>query len=205
MIVFIPSSTSAPELSTDTPLRVKSAFSGIVICTFCAQLSEEVMQDYNRMLQVESYGIDNSYITLVPSQETVDAVAAKAGDDIKLVMESALQGKDFSTVEDCFTEEALSDGYVQDDYDYLVETLAGDGDTSGVITLQLNNMNIELSSQPDSGRIGLYVTMDKKETYHRYWGDEPGESNYELSKYLTYEKDGDEWKLSDLPVSAYDF
>lgn len=168
-------------------------------------VTEEGMQDYNRMLQVESYGIDDSYITLVPSQETVDAVAAKAGDDIKLVMESALEGKDFSTVEDCFTEEALSDGYVEEDYDYLVETLAGDGDTSGVITLQLNNMNIELSSQPDSGRIGLYVTIDKKETYHRYWGDEPGESNYELSKYLTYEKDGDEWKLSDLPVSAYDF
>lgn len=168
-------------------------------------VTEEGMQDYNRMLQVESYGIDGSYITLIPSQETVDAVAAKAGDDIKLVMESALQGKDFSEIEECFTEEAVSDGYVQDDYEYLAETLAGDGDTSGVITLQLNNMNIELSSQPDSGRIGLHVTMDKKETYRRYWSDDPGESNFELSKYITYEKDGDEWKLSDLPVRAYDF
>ena len=168
-------------------------------------VTEEGMMDYNRLLEVSSYGIDESYITLIPSQETVDQVAAQAGDDIKLIMESALQGKDFSEIESCFTEQALDEGYVKDDYESLVEGLAGDGETSGVISLQLNNINAELSSQPDAGSIDLYITMDKKETYRRYWSDDPGESNYEMTKYLTYEKDGDEWKLSYLPVSSYDF
>lgn len=168
-------------------------------------VTEEGMLDYNRLLEVSSYGIDDSYITLIPSQETVDLVAAQAGDDIKLIVESALQGKDFSEIEDCFTEQAVSEGYVEDDYNDLVEGLAGDGKTSGVISLQLNNINVELSSQPDAGSIDLYITMDKKETYRRYWSDDPGESNYEMTKYLTYEKDGDEWKLSYLPVSSYDF
>ena len=89
-------------------------------------------------------------------------------------------------------EQALDEGYVKDDYESLVEGLAGDGETSGVISLQLNNINAELSSQPDAGSIDLYITMDKKETYRRYWSDDPGESNYEMTKYLTYEKDGDE-------------
>ncbi len=64
-------------------------------------------------------------------------MAAQAGDDIKLIMESALQGKDFSEIESCFTEQALDEGYVKDDYESLVEGLAGDGETSGVISLQL--------------------------------------------------------------------
>ena len=139
-------------------------------------VTEEGMMDYNRLLEVSSYGIDESYITLIPSQETVDQVAAQAGDDIKLIMESALQGKDFSEIESCFTEQALDEGYVKDDYESLVEGLAGDGETSGVISLQLNNINAELSSQPDAGSIDLYITMDKKETYRRYWSDDPGES-----------------------------
>ena len=168
-------------------------------------VSEEGMEDYNSFLPVYSYGVDESYIELVPSQETVEQVAAQAGDDIKKVVESALEGKDFSEVEDCFTEEAISEGYVKEDYENLVENLKGDGKDSGVVTLQLNNMDVELDSQPSSSYIGLYVTIDKKETYRRSWGDRPGEDNYEITEYLSYEKDGTEWKLSYLPVSAYDF
>ena len=81
-------------------------------------VTEEGMMDYNRLLEVSSYGIDESYITLIPSQETVDQVAAQAGDDIKLIMESALQGKDFSEKESipyirAGREEFLEDETVQ--------------------------------------------------------------------------------------------
>ena len=168
-------------------------------------VTEEGMEDYNSILPVYSYGVDESYIELIPSQETVDQVAAQAGDDIKKVVESALEGKDFSEVEDCFTEDAISEGYVAEDYANLVESLRGDGEDSGVVTLQLNNMNIELDSQPSSSYIDLYVTIDKKETYRRSWSDRLGEDNYEITEYLSYEKEGTEWKLSYLPVSAYDF
>ena len=116
-------------------------------------VSEEGMEDYNSFLPVYSYGVDESYIELVPSQETVEQVAAQAGDDIKKVVESALEGKDFSEVEDCFTEEAISEGYVKEDYENLVENLKGDGKDSGVVTLQLNNMDVELDSQPSSSYI----------------------------------------------------
>ena len=168
-------------------------------------VTEEGMEDYNSILPVYSYGVDESYIELIPSQETVDQVAAQAGDDIKKVVESALEGKDFSEVEDCFTEDAISEGYVAEDYANPVESLRGDGEDSGVVTLQLNNMNIELDSQPSSSYIDLYVTIDKKETYRRSWSDRLGEDNYEITEYLSYEKEGTEWKLSYLPVSAYDF
>lgn len=168
-------------------------------------VTEEGMMDYNRLLTVSSYGIDESYISLIPSEETVNEVAAKAGEDIKTIVESALEGKPFSDVADLFTEDTLNDGGVENDYENLVEELAGDGETSGVISLQLNNFNVELASQPGSGNVELYVTIDKKETYRRFWSDDPGEDNYEMSKYVAYQKDGDEWKLIYLPVASYDF
>lgn len=168
-------------------------------------VTEEGMEDYNSMLQVGSYGIDGSYIELLPSQETVDQVAAKAGDDLKLIIESALSGKDFSEIESLFTEDALSDGYAEEDYADLVEELRGDGSTSGIVSLQLSNASIELDSTPNSWYMDFYVTMDRYETYRRSWSDDLGENDYDLTVYCNYEKDGDEWKLSDLPVNSYDF
>lgn len=102
-------------------------------------------------------------------------------------------------------EDGVSDGYAEEDYADLVEELRGDGSTSGIVSLQLSNASIELDSTPNSWYMDFYVTMDRYETYRRSWSDDLGEDDYELTVYCNYEKDGDEWKLSDLPVNSYDF
>lgn len=167
-------------------------------------VTEEGMEDYNQMLNVTSYGIEEPMVTLVPSKETVGEVAGKAGSDIEKIIGSALTGKTFDEIEDCFTENAVLENSVKENYEELVKGLAGDGKTSGIISLELSNMKFELSSQPSSGAIEFYLEMDRKETYHTYWGD-PGENDYSMSAYLVYQKEGDEWKLAYLPISSYDF
>lgn len=168
-------------------------------------VTEEGMEDYNSLIQVSSYGIDESYIELIPSAEVVEELASRAGDDFKTIIESALAGEDFSAVESLFTAEALADGDVQEEYEEMVEELRGDGVDSGIISLQLSDMSIELDSTPNSSYIDFYVTMERMQTYRRSWTDTPGEYDYELTGYCCYEKDGGEWKLSYSPVGRYDF
>lgn len=168
-------------------------------------VSEEGMEEYRTMLQVSSSGAQEDYIELAPSQETIEEVAAQAGDDIQTIVESALSGKDFSEIESLFTEEALSERDIQEDYKDLVEELKGDGSTTGIISLQLSNAKVELDYASGSGNIDFYITMDKKETYYRSWSDTPGESDYPLTAYSYYQKEDGEWKLNNLPITQYDF
>lgn len=167
------------------------------------EVTAEGMEPYRKMIHVNSYGCEDNYINLLPSQETVETLSAQAGDDVKLILESALAGKDFSEVQSCFSQNAVSEGYVKEDYEKLKE-LKGDGEESGIITLSIKNMKVSPAGQTSEQYIYLKMTADAKETYHQYWTDEPGEASGSLQLEIVYVKDEDGWKLAELPISYYD-
>lgn len=167
------------------------------------EVTAEGMEPYRKMIKVSSYGCEDNYINLLPSQTTIETLSGQAGDDVKLILESALAGKDFSEVQSCFSQNAVSDGYVKEDYDKLKE-LKGDGQESGIITLSIKNMKVSPTGQASDQYIYLKLTADAEKTYHQYWTDTPGEASGSLHLEVVYVKDEDGWKLAELPISYYD-
>lgn len=174
--------------------------------TYQMEVTEEGMEPYRKVITVTSYGCDDTYATLIPSAETVDAVAAQVGADIKQIMESALSGEDYSQVQDLFSQDPLynEDNYFQDEYENLVDELKGDGTDSGVVTLQMDNIVSEVS-EVSYNMISFETNIDVMKKYRRSWSSELGEEEYTISTYLSFVKEDGSWKLSRMPVDAYDF
>lgn len=167
------------------------------------EVSEDGMEPYRKVIHINSYGCEDSYVYLLPAKETIQTLAQQAGDDVKLVLDSALEGKDFSEIQSRFTQQAISDGYVKNDYEDLKE-LKGDGEDSGIISLSLKNMKTTLTGDVSERYVYLKMTADMEKTYRQYWTDTPGEYSGDITLEIVYMRDGDEWKLAELPVSYYD-
>ncbi|MBS6194389.1 MAG: zinc-ribbon domain-containing protein [Clostridiales bacterium] len=168
------------------------------------EVTEEGMEPYRKMIRMESWGCEENYIRLLPSQETLQSLAERAGDEVKLIMDSALAEKDFSEIQSLFSKRAIEDGYVQEDYEDLKE-IKGDGVDSGIITLSMKNMKVAQSGDISEDYAYLILTVDVQQTYHQYWEDTPGHDSDTLELGITYTKDSDGWKLAELPVSYYHF
>ena len=118
-------------------------------------------------------------------------------------MESALQGKPFKEVQDVFFSGALEDDYIKNYYENLTNKIKGNG--SGKITgLVISNINTALDASPTGTEIDLRGTAQRKETYINYW-DEIEEEDNEIYFAASYCKEGNEWKLMNLPVDEYAF
>lgn len=170
------------------------------------EITEEGMEPYRKLITVTSYGCDDTYTTLVPSQETVDAVAAQTGAVIKQIVESALNGADYSQVQDLFSQDPLynEDNYFREEYENLVEELKGDGADSGIVSLQMSHMESQVN-EISYNEISFDTEIDVVKRYRRSWSTQLGEDDYTISTYLSFVKEDGAWKLSRMPVDAYDF
>lgn len=65
------------------------------------QVTEEGMKPYCENTVITSYGSEEERIDLMPTDETLQALGEQA-EDIKFLVESALQGKPFKEVQDVF-------------------------------------------------------------------------------------------------------
>lgn len=168
------------------------------------EVSGEGMESYRKVIDIYEYGCDDNYIELIPSEETMQTTADQAGNDIKKILESALAGKSFKEVQDLFSKESLNDGYVKDNYEKLLE-IRGDGRKTGIVTLKISNIVSSIDGEANMEIIRLKTKVDRQETYRQYWSDELGKSSETITCYVTYVKEDGVWKLSEMPVSYYDF
>lgn len=167
------------------------------------QVTEEGMKPYCENTVITSYGSEEERIDLMPTDETLQVLGEQAGEDIKFLVESALQGKPFKEVQDVFFSGALEDDYIKNCYENLTNKIKGNG--SGKITgLVISNINTALDASPTGTEIDLLGTAQRKETYINYW-DEIEEEDNEIYFVASYCKEGNEWKLMNLPVDEYAF
>lgn len=171
--------------------------------TYQMEVTEDGMEPYRKIIHVSSYGCDDTYATLVPSQETLGVVAGQIGSDIQKIIEGGLYGKTFSEIQSLFSQNALQEGYVQDDYEELLR-MKDNGEDSGIVTLKVDNI-VSSISDISYDRIAFETSMHIKEKYRRSWTSELGDEDYQTTCYVVYEKDGDSWKLAQMPVDYYDF
>lgn len=160
---------------------------------------------YRKAINVTSYGCDDSYVELRFSEETVEKLAEQAAADIKTIMENAVAGSHFNSIQKLFSKQALSDGEVRSEYEELLE-IRGNGSAGDMVTLNLQNFVSTLDEEIMPDCIWMYVTADMEETNWSYWDDGSIETNSgQLRTYVNYVKENGSWKLMNLPVSYYDF
>lgn len=162
------------------------------------------MEPYRANTYVDYYGCEDSYVSLRPSTETVKSVMAQAEADFKTIMDSALAGADFSTIENLFSEDMIANEGALDEYEDLLE-ITGDGVDEGVVTLMLGPLTVYLDGDSYENTIYLIGEARMSETYLQYWTEELGEYDSDVEFYFTYVKEGDTWKLDNMPVSYYNF
>lgn len=170
------------------------------------------MEPYRANTYVDHYGCEDNYVSLRPSRETVESVMAQAEADFKTIMDSALAGADFSTIESLFSEDALNEESVADDYAGLL-TLPAEGLKSGIGTLLISSMVTTLDGSPSEDSISLKLQAQVNQTYFDHLKTKSGEYQHTLQFeyddtlefYFTYVKKEDGWKLEHMPVAAYYF
>lgn len=162
------------------------------------------MEPYRANTYVDHYGCEDNYVSLRPSRETVESVMAQAEADFKTIMDSALAGADFSTIESLFSEDMIANEGALDEYEDLLE-ITGDGVNEGVVALMLGPLTVYLDGDSYEDTIYLIGRARLSETYLQYWSEELGEYDGDVEFYFTYVKEGDTWKLDNMPVSYYDF
>ncbi len=188
------------EVVADDTSRKIVTFRYLFNGSYQLAVSEEGMESYQDLWEVSSNDYDISRIDLHPSQEVLESVCEQAGTDIQTILEAALDSRSFSKIEDLFSEEALTDGDVQTDYENLVDKIKGDGKNSGVLSLTLKNLKTSSDGTLSDNRIELSTEADRSVSYIRYYGD--GSSSDSITMYSSYVKDGDSWKLENLPITS---
>lgn len=176
----------------------------LFVGSYQMEVTAEGMEPYRTMTYVNNYGCDDGYVELHLSQETVDAVAVQAGEDLKRILDSALAGESFETVQDCFSQEALNENNVREKYEELAR-ITGDGREEGVVVLLVDSMVTTPDGGPYQDEIYLTTRAHVQERYLQYWSDELGELDGTKEFYFIYVKEGDTWKLGNMPVEAYYF
>ncbi len=169
------------------------------------EVSGDGFEPYRKVINVTSYGCEDAYVELRFSEETIKKLAEQAAGDIKTIMENAVAGNNFNSVQELFSKKALSDGDVQSQYEELLE-IRGNGSAGDMVTLNLQNFVSTVDEEITPDRIYMNVTADMEETYWGYWNDGSIETNSgQLRMYVNYVKEDGFWKLVDIPVSYYDF
>lgn len=167
------------------------------------QVTEDGMEPYCKYTTVSAYGSEENYIDLVPSDETLTALGEQAGNDIKFIVESALQGKSFKDVQDVFAASVLESNNIKSYYEDVANKIKSGGSMQ-LTGLGISNMNAVLSTNPTSSEVSMQVSAVMKENYLNYW-NEPDEESRDVQFYVTYRKTEDGWKLTNLPVDEYSF
>ena len=170
--------------------------------TYQLEVSAEGMETYCTELYIDEYSSTEYYISLVPSEETKEQLAQQYGTDLKAILENAAAGTDFSEISSYFSSSASKDSYVQSDYEYL-SNLA---ENESLLSYDISDIRVTVDSfDAEDHVVQLYVQMQLTTTSTSYWSSEPRSDTDEISAYVSYIREDNEWKLQDIPLSYYLF
>ena len=108
----------AQEVSDDgeDQLTIPYLFAG----TYQFEVSQDDMEPYRALLDIE-YSDDYFYSAdLVPAQETVDALKEQAAEDMQTIFNNILNGLGYDSVQNLFVN-GVGDGNCQEDYEYALQ------------------------------------------------------------------------------------
>ena len=161
------------------------------------EVKEEGMETFKKVVEVNEGGCEDDYIVLEPNETVKKALVEQAGKDLKKIIESALQGKQFSEVEDCFSSTAKEDSFVVYEYNDIVDNFEDIGFT--LKTLNIKKISGTVNSMNEDDEITLNITMDAEKTQKSEWSDEIMTSSDEVTMTMSYVKEDDNWKLTGMP------
>lgn len=181
----------AQEVSDDgeDQLTIPYLFAG----TYQFEVSQDGMEPYRALLDIE-YNDDYFYSAdLVPAQETVDALKEQAAEDMQTIFNNILNGLGYDSVQNLFVN-GVGDGNCQEDYEYALQNFQ----EANLISFTLDQMTVQLDSA-DSDTITFEVDFHYSQTY--YNGYENAVDEGTDWGYLTYQRDSSgAWKLLASPV-----
>ena len=181
----------AQEVSDDgeDQLTIPYLFAG----TYQFEVSQDDMEPYRALLDIE-YSDDYFYSAdLVPAQETVDALKEQAAEDMQTIFNNILNGLGYDSVQNLFVN-GVGDGNCQEDYEYALQNFQ----EANLISFTLDQMTVQLDSA-DSDTITFEVDFHYSQTY--YNGYENAVDEGTDWGYLTYQRDSSgAWKLLTSPV-----
>ena len=181
----------AQEVSDDgeDQLTIPYLFAG----TYQFEVSQDGMEPYRALLDVE-YSDDYFYSAdLMPAQETVDALKEQAAEDMQTIFNNILNGLGYDSVQNLFVN-GVGDGSCQEDYEYALQNFQ----EANLISFTLDQMTVQLDSA-DSDTITFEVDFHYSQTY--YNGYENAVDDGTDWGYLTYQRDSSgAWKLLTSPV-----
>lgn len=185
-------------------LKVKGENEFQIPYLFCGTYQMEVkadgMETYRSNIYVSPEGSSESQIVLLPSEETKQQIAEQAGEDLKKILECAINGNDFSAVKEYFSEETLNNKNVKSDYDDMVKRLR---ENTRVKSFGMSDMKVTFDYM-DVDELNLGIRLQIETTKAGYWDGRLETGTDEIERHLTYRREGEGWKLTKMPISVYD-
>lgn len=172
------------------------------------EISMEGMKTYRILFQTYEESIHIS--RMEPTDEIKEALAEQLVTDAQEIVQNAIDGKSFSSVEAYFDESAIEENDIKDAYEQL-QKLAGKGDNSGLVSYEVSDLvvNYEKCDYSEQGMIiRLSATGNYKESKwrERFFHDpELKSEDGEVTIRVTYVNVDGKWRLTALPLDAYDF
>ncbi len=183
---------------------IPSLFTG----EYQVEVTMEGMAPYRMLYNTYEGGIFISH--LEPTEEIKEQVGAQLVADAQAIVQAAVDGKKFETVEEYFAEYAIEDNSIEDDYEDLME-LAGQEENSGLVSYEASDIIVSYESC-DYTEEGMIISLSAKGNYKlSKWRDwffstpELRDYDGEMSMWVTYVNVDGEWKLTDLPLDYSDF
>ena len=150
------------------------------------------------------YYDEESYTwSLLPDEATMKELGQQAGQDIQTLLESALNGESFGSIQEMFLTSAVNNNSIKEEYEDLVDEICANGGDTQIISLYITDFKSTLDDVSYDNEVCLKVTANWDETYAGYYRDQHVKGKATI--YMYYVKDGDVWKLTNLPIDAYDF
>lgn len=174
------------------------------------EVTREDMISY-RCSYLVANGYDSFYLnSMVLSEEIQETLVKQLVSDTQALLQAAIDKKSFSEVESYFSKAAVKNGDVKNTYEKLTK-IGGEEEKDGVINYSLTDFDAKVAGF-EIREDGISARVEAEANYHMiywydYWYREPEQKESDGTEYLDvrYVKEGDEWKLENLPLDYYDF
>ena len=171
--------------------------------TYQVEIGAEGMESYKALVDYQGYGdaFNFYYVWLMPDQETRELLMEQMVSDLTVYLDSSLKGQDFDTIYDLFTREALKQGEMEYEYEYLSQDAYDSAEGYGITGYEISDISICFldprdSYQEDSAEIFMELT-GRMTTHYAYDGQEEAEE-YDRYWNARYSREDGEWKLETL-------
>lgn len=191
----------AEEDSGTVALELPWLFAG----DYQLQVSKAGMETYRTNLSLESSDAGFQYeVMMRPARKLEQELVEKSGAAIQRILQSALTGKDFSTVSDLFSAQAIESGQAEEDYNEIKD-VRSDGKREGVTFFEIYGLEGQISLEQTSEDGALTMEMEGS-AKKRYVLEFLGRLNQEISEgtiqlNFDYVKEDGEWRLNEMPIT----